>query len=70
MMTKGIILALCLLAAVYLSEARSVKQEKASNPDIDLTTVRLFYFVPYKKSHERRGCCVGEVPRILFLGTK
>ncbi|KDR16428.1 Lipase 3 [Zootermopsis nevadensis] len=47
MASKVIIVAICLMAAVFLTEARSAKQltevtkenqEKASNPDVDLTT--------------------------------
>jgi hypothetical protein len=57
------IVAFCLMAAVFLTEvrsakqvteARSAKQDKASNPDVDLTTVRLFCFIPHDKLYEQR----------------
>jgi hypothetical protein len=47
MATRQMIVAICLTAAVCLTEARSSIQEKARHPDTDLTTVRLFYFIPY-----------------------
>jgi hypothetical protein len=53
MATKQMIVAICLTAVVCLTEARSAIQETAHDPDTDLTTVRLFYFIPYDKLSER-----------------
>jgi hypothetical protein len=70
MATKHMFVAICLMAAAILTEARSAKQEKASNPDVDLTTVRSFYVIPYHKIYERRKCCGGKDAGILNLGTR
>jgi hypothetical protein len=49
MATRQMIVAICFTAAVCFTEARSAIQEKARDPDTDLTTVRLFYFIPHDK---------------------
>jgi len=53
MATKQMIVAICLTAAILLSEAQSARQKKATNPDADLTTVRQFYFILHDKLSER-----------------
>jgi hypothetical protein len=46
MAIRQMIVAVWITAAVCLTEATSAVQEKAYNPDTDLTTVRLFCFIP------------------------
>jgi len=53
MATKQMIAAICLMAAILLTEARSANEEKATNPEADLTTVRQFYFILHDKLSER-----------------
>jgi hypothetical protein len=48
MATKQMIVAVWITAAVCLADTISPVQEKAYNPDADLTTVSLFSFSPLK----------------------